>query len=469
MTIARYLQAGCTAFLLMLPTITLYAAEPAPGDVCSTDGQYVVSAGPEVATGGHMLVCDGANWQPVLTFDRDGASLLQVGNDSGSCTTAKTGRLRYDSGGDTWEYCDGSNWGPFEQAGSACQTGPADCPAIGNECDDGTIFAGCHPTLIEQLFLHPRRQSTAMPWDGGGNFPTVATNDDDGRANYTAIGEANMDTSNFEAFHLCERVNNNEGGAFASHGYTDWYLPSRVELYYLWSVQADINAGPGASFVGTQHWSSTQWSTLAWSHNFGSGSQGFSNATIGFDVRCVRRSPYTPIGGDSGGCTAPTSCPNVGDVCTDGSLFAGFMLYNNSSCEPLYVTNADQSTGTEWKTATGTNDISNPDDHVDGWYNRDNRGGGTFPAFELCENNTYHGKSDWYLPARAELNLLWLNQSAIDANAPGGFDSNYFWASTERNASNAWYQYFGSGSTNGSQSIYPKTGNVLGVRCVRRD
>ena len=165
-----------------------------------------------------------------------------------------------------------------------------------------------------------------------------------------------------------------------------------------------------------------------------------------------------------GGCTVPSSCPNVGDVCTDGSLFSGFVVYSNSSCEALYVTDNNQSTSSQWKTATGTNDITDPDDHVDGQYNRDNRGGGTFPAFELCEGNTYHGKSDWYLPARAELNLLWLNRAAINTNAAGNFTTSYYWSSTESTTTSAWDQNFGGSG----QYIGTKTANG-DVRCVRRD
>jgi len=165
-----------------------------------------------------------------------------------------------------------------------------------------------------------------------------------------------------------------------------------------------------------------------------------------------------------GGCTAPASCPNVGDVCSDGSLFAGFMVYDGS-CEPIYVTDNNQSTSSQWKTATGTNDITNPDDPVDRQYSRDNRGGGTFSAFQLCENNTYHGKNDWYLPARTELNLLWLNQAAIDAGAAGNFTTGSYWSSTEYDTNTVWYQNFGSGNQSNSGS---KT-DSRDVRCVRRD
>ena len=169
--------------------------------------------------------------------------------------------------------------------------------------------------------------------------------------------------------------------------------------------------------------------------------------------------------GSGGGCAAPASCPNVGDVCADGSIFAGFTLYNNSSCEPLFVTDNNQSTSSQWKTSSGVDDIS-PDDHVDGAVNAASRAGGIsdFPAFDLCESNTYHGKNDWYLPARGELGLLWLNRAAIDASAGGSFTTGDYWSSTERNTNGAWYQDFGSGNQNG----FGKANNY-NVRCVRRN
>ena len=178
---------------------------------------------------------------------------------------------------------------------------------------------------------------------------------------------------------------------------------------------------------------------------------------------------WRAVGGtvvDSGdGCTAPASCPDVGDVCADGSLFAGFMIYNNSSCEPLYVTDNNQSASSQWKTSSGVDDIS-PDDHVDGAVNAASRAGGIsdFPAFDLCESIAYHGKNDWYLPARGELSLLWLNRAAIDANAASNFTTGDYWSSTERNTNGAWYQDFGSGN----QNSFGKANNY-NVRCVRRD
>lgn len=61
-------------------------------------------------------ICDGANWkvQEVINYSGNGATLsVQVGNDFTTCTSAKTGRLRYDNVADTWNYCNGASWKAF--------------------------------------------------------------------------------------------------------------------------------------------------------------------------------------------------------------------------------------------------------------------------------------------------------------------------------------------------------------------
>ena len=48
---------------------------------------------------------------------------------------------------------------------------------------------------------------------------------------------------------------------------------------------------------------------------------------------------------------------------------------------------------------------------------------------------------DWYLPSKYELNLLYLQKTAV-----GGFASAYYWSSSEKVNYNAWIQYFGTGA-----------------------
>lgn len=152
-----------------------------------------------------------------------------------------------------------------------------------------------------------------------------------------------------------------------------------------------------------------------------------------------------------------SDCSAIGDVCKDGSIFAGDTN--------LYVTDANQSAAAAWKTSTGTNDI-NPDSSTDGAANHANRAGllSDFPAFELCENLTRHGHSDWYLPALNELNTLYLNQAAINASASENFvTASAYWSSTENSTTQAKREIF----SDGTQGNTTKT-STRNIRCVRR-
>ena len=58
-------------------------------------------------------------------------------------------------------------------------------------------------------------------------------------------------------------------------------------------------------------------------------------------------------------------------------------------------------------------------------------------ACNLLESNGY---TDWFLPNKDQLNQLYLNESAV-----GDFVDKFYWSSSERDASNAWRQFFGDG------------------------
>ncbi|TLU82499.1 MAG: DUF1566 domain-containing protein [Chlorobium sp.] len=75
-------------------------------------------------------------------------------------------------------------------------------------------------------------------------------------------------------------------------------------------------------------------------------------------------------------------------------------------------------------------------------------GGGSYAA-KLCQDLVLNGYSDWYLPSKDELNILYLNKDAV-----GGFVGSYYWSSSESSAGSAWDQYFGDGTQNASGKIY---------------
>jgi len=74
-------------------------------------------------------------------------------------------------------------------------------------------------------------------------------------------------------------------------------------------------------------------------------------------------------------------------------------------------------------------------------------------------------KSDWYLPAKDELNALWMYRS----RARLGLSSNYYWSSSQfdagpgADAGAAWAEYFGDGT----QSEGAKDGADNRVRPIR--
>ena len=155
----------------------------------------------------------------------------------------------------------------------------------------------------------------------------------------------------------------------------------------------------------------------------------------------------------TGMASGPTGCPNIGDVCADGSIFAGDTN--------MHVADVHQSTAIEWsnETVNNTGARSNSDGAANQSWIVANRTLSQYLAFELCENLNRHGHTDWYLPARDELNVLYTNRSAI-----GGFISAWYWSSTESNSIDAWAQRFSDGYQVSDSKTYDP-----GVRCVRKD
>jgi chondroitin AC lyase len=83
---------------------------------------------------------------------------------------------------------------------------------------------------------------------------------------------------------------------------------------------------------------------------------------------------------------------------------------------------------------------------------------GNFAA-KLAARYQADGYGDWYLPSKAELNMMYQMKDTI-----GGFVSDMYWSSTELNVGFAWGQNF---SGYGGQYNQNKS-SAYGVRCVRK-
>jgi hypothetical protein len=102
---------------------------------------------------------------------------------------------------------------------------------------------------------------------------------------------------------------------------------------------------------------------------------------------------------------------------------------------------------------------------------------------DLCDDPTtaaksaaayvHNGYTDWFLPSKTELNLMYheladtdnndTNSGVGDAGNPGGFASGFYWSSSQYSSSYAWSQYFDGGV----QIDGNFKGTTLRVRAVR--
>lgn len=72
------------------------------------------------------------------------------------------------------------------------------------------------------------------------------------------------------------------------------------------------------------------------------------------------------------------------------------------------------------------------------------------------------GKSDWFLPSKDELNLIYFNLPFIVLKNASSFTTSVYWSSSDINAAQAWCQAFG----HGNQECEGKNSS-LGVYAIR--
>jgi len=163
-------------------------------------------------------------------------------------------------------------------------------------------------------------------------------------------------------------------------------------------------------------------------------------------------------------CSSPVPVYEVGDTGPAGGLI--FYINDNDSDVWKYLEAApsDQGSGIAWGcsgtlidgadgTAVGTG-AQNTIDIITGCTTAG-------IAAKICDDLILGDYSDWYLPSRDELNLMYIN---LSQNGLGGFDSlTPHWSSTELDADFAFIQYL----NNGSQTQSNKDYDFYLVRAVR--
>lgn len=140
----------------------------------------------------------------------------------------------------------------------------------------------------------------------------------------------------------------------------------------------------------------------------------------------------------------------IGDVSVSGTTY-GILLAPKAS--------GQSSSALQWKTSqTATSGTTSS---VDGWTNTNNMNNSSHPAAQYTRGLSISGFSDWYLPARDELNLAWVNRATLPAGETN--DAAPYWSSSERSSTEAWPQFFVDGSQLGTFKT-----SLNSVRAVRR-
>lgn len=80
--------------------------------------------------------------------------------------------------------------------------------------------------------------------------------------------------------------------------------------------------------------------------------------------------------------------------------------------------------------------------------------GDWYSVQNLISDSAYHNTlaqkfTDWRLPTKYELNLMYVQRAAI-----GGFPNNRYWSSTENDNANAWIQDFANGNAAPENKVY---------------
>lgn len=176
----------------------------------------------------------------------------------------------------------------------------------------------------------------------------------------------------------------------------------------------------------------------------------------------------TPVGQNT---ALPQGCPNVGDVCDDGTVYAGlssdgsvamFTTPEDAPGDDSYFWNGGNASGyvTTGETSDDTGE-SNTNAVV--ILDADSASGGfqEHGAVQYCYDLIAHGSSDWYVPAQNEAVLMRTNQTAI-----GGFATSFpeYWTSSEYSNDAAHVVLYDEVWT----ESYSGKENTQRLRCVRK-
>lgn len=226
-----------------------------------------------------------------------GLSATEVAALVGVCNgpAGSRGDLLYNATYKTPQYCNGERWVAVGKRTDPC----AGSPAPGDECLDGTLYAGLTPDGNVPMYTTPcdagmmsqdgRKcigTNQTFPFNNGNTSGYVATG-----ATSAVTGEANTllnvstDSDSLTAGvqpHLQSQYCYN----LVAFGHDDWYQPARNELTVLYNNRVAI----GNFKTGQTHRTSTEnIAASSWYRDFSNGSESTTAKDYSHYVRCVRK------------------------------------------------------------------------------------------------------------------------------------------------------------------------------------
>lgn len=232
-------------------------------------------------------------------------------------------------------------------------------------------------------------------------------------------------------------------GGTDTHTSTDWIITKVSDGSTVWQSvgnttnKTSIVVPANVLIVGTQYTAKARFTGAA------KGSSAYGTVNFTTATSFIPTTPGTPFG---------------------GGLYAGQITEDDGITYAIIVApkaQGGEASGTlAWKTTqtttTGTDSLNNGFNNTAAMVAA---GISLHPAAQFCKGLSINGYTDWYLPAKDELNLIYTNQGSLDA-----FVQNYYWSSTQNSSGTSWYQYFNTGyQTTNSKAT---TGYVRGVRRV---
>lgn len=232
-------------------------------------------------------------------------------------------------------------------------------------------------------------------------------------------------------------------GGTDTHTSTDWIITKVSGGSTVWQSvgnttnKTSVVVPANVLIVGTQYTAKARFTGAA------KGSSAYGTVNFTTATSFIPTTPGTPFG---------------------GGLYAGQITEDDGITYAIIVApkaQGGEASGTlAWKTpqttTTGTDSLNNGFNNTAAMVAA---GISLHPAAQFCKGLSINGYTDWYLPAKDELNLIYTNRGSLDA-----FVQDYYWSSTQNSSISSWGQEFNSGY----QYSFSKstTSYVRGVRRV---